>query len=264
MMGNHMPRIAFFIIALIVLVPAAAWAQEDDEDATPTIGGKPAAPAPSPAAAPPAMPAPAPESKPSYVPPKMDVQKAKPEAPITTTGGKRLREVMKGFYVESDFGYIRALKTDIPAITSGFLTGILIGYDALDILALEAGFMGGFVFADNPTGESVNPETSALSSDFSMKIIEANVKFSYLSTDHWFFYLRAGGGFSFNSPSETRKADRSVVSISSGAPIVSAAPGVEFYTPVRHFSIGLDPKIYILPTLGSYFLNVLPYVKYTF
>jgi hypothetical protein len=254
---------AIVAVALAFLLASPAFAQEDEEDETPTIGGKPA-PAPPAPPAPTPMPTPEPAPKTEYTPPKAEPTPPPRIETPAARGEKRLSEVIKGFYVETNMGYVRALKTDIPALANGFVTGFLLGYDIIDIVSIEGGFMGAFVFADNPTGESIDPDSSAVSSDFAMRALEANVKFSYISTDRWFFYLRAGGGFSFNSPEETRKSDQTKVNIAGSAPVVAAAPGVEYYTNVRHFSVGLEPKVYILPTLGSYMLAVNPYLKFTF
>jgi hypothetical protein len=100
-----------------------------------------------------------------------------------------------------------------------------------------------------------------------MHMITVDCKVSYLSTEKWFFYVRVGGGVSINAPSRAYRNGTSGVEtmeIAPAAPLALAAAGAEYYTGIRHFSLGIEVKTHILPTIGTYLLAFQPYMKYTF
>jgi len=182
---------------------------------------------------------------------------------------KQLNEVMKGWYLQAEGGFMYALKSDIPNLGAGGILSIFAGYDIKDIVAVELGLVGAFSPAYN--SGTTNPAGALVSSSLTMGIIEANVKVSYLTLPRWFFYVRVGVGASFNTPTSTMVMNGTVaqpLEIPLVTPAISVAPGFEYYTNIRHFSIGLDIKAIMLPLLGggpgSYFLTAQPYLKYTF
>jgi opacity protein-like surface antigen len=191
-----------------------------------------------------------------------------PAAPAASTPPavteKKLQEVVKGVYFEADLGYIRSLKSDVPSIGNGMTLSVLAGYDILDIVAIEGGYTGAYMYGSKPGTFSPG---QAVPGDFTMNMLTVDCKVSYVSTEHWFFYLRVGGGYSFNSPNRayvngTNGTEQ--VDIPSGAPVVTAAAGAEYYTNIRHFSIGMEVKTHILPTISTYLLSVQPYLKFSF
>jgi hypothetical protein len=172
------------------------------------------------------------------------------------SGEKKVPEVVRGFYMQLLPGFIYPMSTSMPGLSGGFVMSISAGYDIIDIVAIEAAFTASFSGAVNP--ESANPGTTVLNNDFTMKIAEINVKVAYVSTERVLGYVKVGGGAAFNSPSGG-SAD-----MSSWGPLATAALGVEYYTDIKHFSLGIDVKGYILPTASSYFLAAQPFLKYTF
>ena len=175
----------------------------------------------------------------------------KPDA----TEEKKLNEGVKGFFMQVEPGFIYPMSTSVPGLIGGFVMSISAGYDIIDIVSIEGAFTASFSGASNPG--SVDPSKTTLNSDFSMKIAEVNLKVAYISTERVSGYVKVGGGAAFNSPS-------GITDIPSWGPLVTAALGVEYYTNIRHFSLGIDIKGYILPTCSSYFLAAQPFLKYTF
>jgi hypothetical protein len=189
------------------------------------------------------------------------------QPPATTE--KQLNEVMKGWYLQAEGGFMYALKSDIPNLGAGGILSIFAGYDIKDIVAVELGLVGAFSPAYN--NGTTNPSSGLVSSSLTMGIVEANVKVSYLTMQRWFFYARVGVGASFNTPTSVNVMNGAVpgkLELPLVTPAISIAPGFEYYTNIRHFSIGLDIKAMMLPLLGggpgSYFLTAQPYLKYTF
>lgn len=222
---------------------------------------------------------------------------AQTEGTVTSTQKvKRITEVHKGLFVNTDLAYGLALMSDVSGLSSGFTNSITVGYDIMDILSIEAGFYSFFISADNSTGysygygynkngdlvyfdankckkefgDNIDIDKCAenypkyLSNDVSAKLIGLSAKFAFLSTDRLFTYIRAGGGFAFLSPDKNYKSDGSEISMSGTSPAFDGGLGVEYYTTLRHFSVAMEARAYYFLGIGTLFLNLQPSIKYTF
>lgn len=224
-------------------------------------------------------------------------EKAQPEqTSLKVQEVKKLKEVHKGLFVNSDLAYGFTLTSDISGLSSGFSNSITIGYDILDILSAELGFYSFFISADNATGyaygygynkdgnlvyfdaEKCKKEYGDkidvdkcyesypryLVNDVSVSLIDLSVKFAYLSTERLFLYVRAGGGFGFLSPEKNYKGDGTELSMNSTSMAFDGGLGAEYYTVLRHFSVALEARAYYFMGIGTLFLNIQPSIKYTF
>ncbi len=209
---------------------------------------------------------------------------------------KKLIEVHKGLFINTDLAYGYALMSDVSALSSGFFNSITVGYDIMDILSVEAGLYSFFISADNSTGyaygygynkdgnlvyfdankcknefgDNMDVDRCAenypkyLSNDISARLIGLSVKFAYLSTDRLFLYVRGGGGFAFLSPEKNYKSDGTELSMSGSSPTFDGGMGAEYYTTLRHFSVGIEARAYYFMGIGTLLLNLQPSIKYTF
>ncbi|MCX7959692.1 MAG: adventurous gliding motility protein CglE [Deltaproteobacteria bacterium] len=209
---------------------------------------------------------------------------------------KKIKEVHKGLFINTDLAYGLALSSDISGLSSGFSNSVTVGYDIMDILSVEAGFYSFFISADNATGyaygygynkdgklvyfdankckkefgEKIDVDKCAesypkyLSNDISVKMIGLSARFAYLSTERLFMYVRGGGGFAFLSPDKNYKSDGTELSMSGSSPAFDGGLGAEYYTTLRHFSVALEARAYYLLGIGTLYLTLQPSIKYTF
>ncbi len=217
-------------------------------------------------------------------------------APVTSQKVKKIKEVHKGLFINTDLAYGLALSSDISGLSSGFSNSVTVGYDIMDILSVEAGFYSFFISADNATGyaygygynkdgdlvyfdankckkefgDKIDVDKCSesypkyLSNDIAAKLLGLSVKFAYLSTERLFMYVRGGGGFAFLSPDKNYKSDGTELSMSGSSPAFDGGLGAEYYTTLRHFSVSLEARAYYFLGIGTLYLTLQPSIKYTF
>lgn len=177
------------------------------------------------------------------------------------------REVERGFFVGSDLGAVFFL--DLPGEGGSFASGALIGLEAGVDLGrdLQLGVVvwgqsvGAPVTYEGITDPAVDPKDAR--GDFYSLLAGPSLRYSFLrfaddnGVDRTFLYGRVAGGLALNRP---------VGILEENGLFATAALGVEYFTRLRHFSVGIeaggiavvvDPK----PALGA---TVLPHVTYTF
>lgn len=176
-------------------------------------------------------------------------------------------EVERGFWVASDLGAV--FYFDLPgkggAFSPGALIGIEAGYDLTRYLQLGVVAWGQSVGApvtyEGITDPKQDPKDAR--GDFYSFLAGPTLRLSFLhfaddnGVDRTFLYGRVAGGLALNRP---------VGILEENGTFGSAALGVEYFTRLRHFSVGIeaggiavfvDPK----PALGA---TVLPHLTYTF
>jgi hypothetical protein len=97
--------------------------------------------------------------------------------------------------------------------------------------------------------------------DYGMIMPGAAVKVRLLGLDdgqgvaRTWLYVRAAGGAAFFHPG---------ILLPKMDILISAGPGVEYFTRLRHFSIGIEANLNFMALTGSLGFSVLPTVKYAF
>ncbi|GAB4299265.1 MAG: hypothetical protein Kow0090_14730 [Myxococcota bacterium] len=192
-------------------------------------------------------------------------------------GGRTIdyKEVEKGFFSELDLGPLYALSgfSQDSGLKMGFMTSIGFGYDIADYLSFDAGVgvlhwssggptectIGQDAGCDPPADDplAVGQKVTPAPSDLFGVAPRFSVKLSFISTFRTYFFLRAGGGVMLANPDDI---------VGSSAPIVEGSLGVEYYTGLRHFSIGIEPRVFALMASSgtAISLGLIPTLKYTF
>lgn len=178
----------------------------------------------------------------------------------------RYREVERGFWVGTDVGAVIyfQLPGEGSSAASGALMGFQVGYDLLPSLQLSAVAWGQAVGADVEYKGVVDPvrDPRGARGDFQSLLLGGSLKWSFLRFDdengigRTWLYARGGGGSALSRP-------EGVVADGTWA---SGALGVEYFTRLRHFSVGLETGWLGLFTEdgAAHGVSILPRLKYTF
>lgn len=152
--------------------------------------------------------------------------------------------------------------------STGQHSGVEVGYDVLDRL-----WVGAFVLSTanrigaeyTGTGGVPNKncggEECIASGDLGSIVPGAGAKFGIVGFDdsqdvkRTWIYVRGGVGYVFFVP-------RALVP---GSDVfISAGPGVEYFTRLRHFSVGLEATGHLLPSSGTLGFAISPNLRYAF
>lgn len=202
--------------------------------------------------------------------------------------GETFNEIERGFFFGVNAGFwataMPPASVDSPR---PFLTGqsiqVEVGYDigervspALFFLGAATNRAGREYRGFNPAGKSRDPQTKQLfdgagltgnvipetaSGDFGMLIPGATVKVRLVGfaddqgVKRGWLYVRGSGGVVFYSPSEL---------IRSLDVLVQGGVGFEYFTRLRHFSIGVEANVHGGLLTSSVGFSVLPTVRYAF
>ena len=178
------------------------------------------------------------------------------------TGVVDINEVERGVYVAVDIGPNYYIPIDAPgfvALNEGWLSpgtrmDLRVGYDLLNNIQVE-----GFVLANFNSGQ-LHPDaiaTGKLTGDLAHFAPGIAGRFAFITTDRLFVYGRAGVGYAFWFPQELAQN-------SLGSFHVDGALGVEYYTKLRHISVGLEVAGQKLLLPFAFGFQVYPTIKYTF
>ena len=173
----------------------------------------------------------------------------------------RFREVERGLFTGFEIGYFRLTKTPVanppgypyagsdggPA--SGLVTGILVGYDLSSRFGLSL-----FAWQGNATAD---PSYGA----FNVTAAGADLRFALLGmrdsneVERLYLYLHARGGFVWTYPKGL---------FGDTDTLAQGGVGLEYYTRLRHFSVGLVVDgLYFTKAKASGF-SAVPTLRYTF
>lgn len=174
-------------------------------------------------------------------------------------------EIERGFFFGANGGFWATILP--PAAAGGarpFLGGqavqLEMGFDIGERVSPALFFLGA---ATNRAGSDYKGLStgSSLSGDFSMIVpgVTAKIRLVGLSDSQhvqrsW-LYARVSAGYVFYSP--TALIPKSDV-------LISAGPGIEYFTRLRHFSIGIEANLNFLAMTGSVGFSILPTVRYAF
>ena len=173
----------------------------------------------------------------------------------------KFREVERGFFTSFEVGYLHLLKTPVsdPAsfpyagtdggAAQGLVTGLLLGYDLSSRLAVSL-----FAWQGNATA-------SASHGAFNFTAAGADLRFALLGmrdsneVERLYLYLHARGGYVWTSP-KGLFGDTDL--------LAQGGVGLEYFTRLRHFSVGLVVDgLYFTKAKATGF-TVVPTLRYTF
>lgn len=142
--------------------------------------------------------------------------------------------------------------------SSGPMAQVEVGVDLGERLSVGLFIMGA---STRTSAEYVGNSGGAVSGDFSSMVPGLALRARLLGladsqeVKRTWFYLRAGGGLAMFSPKRLLP-DSDI--------LVFAGPGVEYYTRLRHFSVGLEVTGNYLVSGGSFGFAVAPNIRYAF
>lgn len=171
-------------------------------------------------------------------------------------------EIERGFFFQARGGFWGVVNPPSHGTTyfsSGMGMQVDIGYDIGERISASAFLLvASNGMKSDYTGLSENGATSG---DFSTLAPGVEVLARLVGFDDsqevkrvW-VYLRAGAGVVFYSPSAL---------IPTMDVLLSAGPGIEYFTRLRHFSIGLEANFNFMALTQSVGFSVMPTVKYAF
>jgi hypothetical protein len=173
----------------------------------------------------------------------------------------RFAEVERGFFTGFEAGYLMLFntKTADPArypyagqgggTATGFLAGVSVGYDvthrfAVSLFALGAGAQGSLNYGS-----------------FSIDVIGGDLRLALLGSrdandvERLYVYVHGRGGYLATNPQGL---------LGNHDLYLAGGPGIEYFTRLRHFSIGISADVAYLPSAKVPGLAVTPTVRYTF
>ncbi len=173
----------------------------------------------------------------------------------------KFRDVERGFFVGFEAGYLGFFKTPTAdqerfplagadgGAAGGILVGALVGADLGKRLSLAAYFQGGNARARTDYGAF-----SLFAGGLDVKV----ALFGRKDVNDWerlYVYVHGRGGYAKTYPAGL---------FGTTDTLVAGGPGVEYYTRLRHFSIGLGADVvYALKAKATGFA-LYPTVRYTF
>jgi hypothetical protein len=191
---------------------------------------------------------------------------AESAAPVEDRPALKLNEVERGFFLGAEGGGLFLFNPSASqnsGLSPGRIMGLSIGGDLGDYVALSLFVLG--THTDTPAGfkspDNIPNTDAKMGGDFSTLIVGAMVK-AYLlqwSDDNgvkrFLGYLRGGAGSAFIGPKNF---------YASNDLVVLGGAGVEYFTHLRHFSLGIDADFVMgLSHLGAGFM-IAPNLRYTF
>lgn len=173
----------------------------------------------------------------------------------------KFRDVERGFFVGFDAGWLSFLETptadtaehpyagDEGGVSGGLLVGANVGVDLGERFAVSIFAVGANQSADVDYGA------------FSLYAGGLDVRYAFLAMkdrngwNRFFAYAHARGGYARTWP---------VGLFGDVETLVSAGAGVEYFTRLRHFSVGLALDGVYAAKAGAFGLSFYPTVRYTF
>lgn len=178
----------------------------------------------------------------------------------------RYNEVERGFWVGSNVGAVVYFQTpgEGGSVSPGALVGFEVGYDLLPSLQLSALAWGQAVGADADYKGVTDPaaDPKGARGDFQSLLLGGSLRWAPIrfsdenGIPRTYLYVRVAGGTALSRPEGV---------VGDGV-WGSVAPGIEYFTRLRHFSVGMEVGGLAMKTddgnaLG---LTILPHLKYSF
>jgi hypothetical protein len=170
-------------------------------------------------------------------------------------------EVERGLSVGVDYGpayYLPAsgagsINLNPTSTSPSTRVGLRLGYDVLNNLAVDAFVLGTFSTGVIDLEDVRDGKTTG---DLALIAPGVGVRFAFITTERVFAFVRAGVGYALWFPPELAGA--------TGSLHTDGALGVEYYTKLRHVSVGVEAAFQALLGPTAFGVHVYPTLKYTF
>jgi hypothetical protein len=177
--------------------------------------------------------------------------------------GTQINEIERGFYLEGRGGFWGTINPPVSGASKRY-------FSAGQAVELDVGFDIGervspslflLASANRMGSDYTGLSGGAVSGDYGALVPGVGVKVRIVGFDDaqsvkrsW-FYVRVAGGVVLYNPSALLNA----LDV-----FISAGPGLEYFTKLRHFSIGVEANFNFMALTQSVGFSVLPMVKYSF
>ena len=135
----------------------------------------------------------------------------------------------------------------------GTRVGTRVGFDILNNIAIDAFVLGNF---NQGLINIEDARDKQMTGDLSHLSVGAGARFAFITTERVFTFVRAGGGYAFWFPAS--------LAGNIGSVHLDASLGVEYYTKLRHLSVGVEADFQALIAPMAIGVQVYPTLKYTF
>jgi hypothetical protein len=180
-----------------------------------------------------------------------------PSAAMETPPQGMPLEVRRGFFTETDIGAFFTLGGDNRYSNAQTYLQLGVGYDLTDRLELGVHFGLGSNAYNCFTGRG----GTCLSDSFTLAFGEGTLAYRFELAERLYLAPKVAAGYASLDPAPVRLANGRVVK---NAPLGGVGVGIEYATPMDHFSVGLDGlfRYVIGPNIPA--IAIYPRVKYTF
>lgn len=185
----------------------------------------------------------------------------------TWWGDEDLNDVEKGFYINSRLGTLIYLGSGYgDYANAGIMYGLGLGYDILPKwLSLEVGAIFNFHGANILDENGLRKPDAMVRGDFGALRVPVALNVRYFTTKRVELYVSVTGGLNYNAQSiDGFDANGDSIGGNKLDGYAGGRVGVEYYTGLRHFSIGLDMEFDYIFSAKSMALAIAPTLKYTF
>jgi hypothetical protein len=195
--------------------------------------------------------------------------RAQATARVTAATEPPLDEIARGVFLGLDVG--PAFLTEAPApsggnrpFTSGATVRLELGYDFGRFLSLSL-FFAGTTYGANAdyigaSGGSASGDFSSIAGGLALRWNAIGFSDSQGVQRTW-LYLKAAGGLALLKPNALFSPDPTE---SYGSILVFGGPGVQYYTRLRHFSVGVEVVGSYLVKPKAFGFAVTPNLRYAF
>lgn len=184
-------------------------------------------------------------------------------APAKDKAAVTFNEIERGFFFGLQGGWLFMMNPPAASGTPrpfspGQMAFLEMGYEFGERISV-AGFLMGS--ANRASSTYVGFSNSQASGDFSALIPGATVRFNIIGFNdsqdvkRTWLYVRGGAGYALFSPKTL---------LPNGDVFAFGGPGVEYFTRLRHFSIGLEVTPSFFVTTGTMAVSVTPNLRYAF
>jgi len=190
-------------------------------------------------------------------------QEAPAAAPTKDKEAVTYQEVERGLYLGASAGPLFLLNPPATSgprpFSAGQMAAVELGLDIGDRLSVGAVFSG---TASKVGADCFAASGGTASGDFGMLIPGVTARLNVVGfadsqgVTRTYLYVRAGGGYVFYNPPELFPSVHDVLAF--------GGVGVEYYTRLRHFSVGLEATGTFLVPSGTLGFAVTPSLRYAF